>query len=149
MNGILINMKKVVFGFAVCFFALFFNGCCKNEIVYRMKEVTFFQNGESVTVSADDLKNKMPENYEPNGGLYDNYFFTLCFDGNDEGKAIFVFSELGNAFKNTIADSFTVEEKSGGRIILTFTNGQTLSGEKQHNKLVLSSGDVSYVFEKK
>jgi len=113
-----------------------------------MRSVTFYQNGESVIVSADDLKNQIPENYEPNGGLYDNYFFTLCFSGNGEGKAIFVFSELGNEYKNTTADTFTIEEKSEGRIVLTFTNGQTLSGERQHNKLMLSSGGVSYVFEK-
>lgn len=114
-----------------------------------MQSVTFFQNGEGVTVLAEDLKEQMPENYEPNGGLYDNYFFTLVFGSNGEGKAIFVFGELGDAYKNTTADTFTIEEKSGGRITLTFTNGQTLSGERQHNKLVLSSSGVSYVFEKK
>ena len=114
-----------------------------------MKSVTFYQNGESVTVTAEELKAQMPENYEPNSGLYDNYFFTLVFGSNGEGKAIFVFSELGDAYKNTTADTFTIEEKSGGRIVLTFTNGQTLSGERQHNKLVLSSSGVSYVFEKK
>lgn len=90
----------------------------------------------------------MPENYEPNGGLYDNYFFVLEFSGNGDGKAIFVFSELGDAYKDTYADSFTVEEKSSSRIVLTFTNGQTLVGEKQHNKITLSGSGVSYVFEK-
>ena len=141
-------MKKLLSVFVVALLALALAGCQKKDTLYRMEKVTFYQNGESVTVFAEELKAQMPQNYEPNSGLYDNYFFTLRFGNNDEGKAIFVFSELGENYKDAIADTFTIEEKSGGRITLTFTNGQTLSGEKTHNKLTLSSNGVTYVFEK-
>ena len=143
-------MKNFATVFVCLMFACVFCTSCKQKTTkFRVESVTFYQNGSKVTVSAEDLKNQMPENYEPNGGLFDNYFFVLIFSENGDGKAIFVFSELGDSYKDTYADSFTVEEKSGGRITLTFTNGQTLSGEKSHRKLYLSGGGVSYIFEKK
>ena len=142
-------MKKIIILLSCICVCVFCTSCKAKQTKYRMKSVTFYQNGEQITVTAEDLKQQIPSDYEPNGGLYDNYFFVLEFSNKADGKALFVFSELGESYKDTYADSFTVEEKSGGKIILTFTNGQTLSGEKSHGKIVLAGGGMSYIFEKK
>lgn len=113
-----------------------------------MKEVTYNSNGESITLTAEDLEKNIGKDYKPYGGLEDNYFFCLRFDGMGFGKAVFVFSELGEDFSDVSADTFSVDEKSSGKIVLTFTNGSALVGTKTKNTLTLSGGGVSYVFEK-
>ena len=141
-------MKKVFLFLLVLFIPFCFTSCKKSSVTYRMKEITYVVDNENVTILASDLKSLIDSNYEPYGGLEDNYFFCLAFSSNSNGKAIFVFSELGPDFVDVVADNFVVEEKSNGHISLIFTNGASLSGNKYKNTLYLKGNGVSYIFEK-
>lgn len=141
-------MKKVFAVACVAMCVASFCACKKPSSTFRMKTVSYVSGNETITISAKELHTLIDNSYQPYGGLEDNYFFTLHFENQASGKAIFVFSELGEEFADVVADSFVVEQKSGGRISLVFTNGSELRGTKTKNTLTLSGNGVSYVFEK-
>lgn len=113
-----------------------------------MESVTYTSGSENITLTSRELKDLIDDTYSPYGGLEDNYFFTLKFETESSGKAIFVFSELGGDYSDVVADNFTIEQKSNGRISVVFTNGSALSGTKNKNILTLAGNGVTYQFKK-
>lgn len=113
-----------------------------------MKSVTFLSDGKEITMTSEELKELVADNYKPNGGLLDNYFFCLKFEDDENGKAIFVFSELENNYEDVVADNFVCNKKTNNLISIVFSNGSAMEGEKKGNLLKLKSDNIFYVFEK-
>lgn len=113
-----------------------------------MESVSYYVEGEKLTLTSTELAGLVGENYSPTGGLEDNLFFELHFESNGKGKAIFAFSKLGDEFEDVTADTFAFEETKK-KIYITFSNGSVLSGTKTKNTLSVSGNGVEYLFYKK